>query len=235
MSGATGDPLGAGDRKPAELARPDQFEHHAACEQHVDAAGNDVVERGCRAAIGHVGHLDPGHALEQFACHVRRRAGAGRRVGELALLLLGVGDEFLHRLCRRGVRHAHVEGEAHQQRDRRKIGERVVGERAVERAVDRQRRTPDQHRVAVRVGPRDHLGADIGAGAAFVLDHDLLAPRLGKRIGDDAGDGVGRPARCIRHDDTHESARPLLSRRLCAHGRAIKPGANAETADAPSR
>ena len=42
-------------------------------EHHVDAPGNEVVECRCRTAIGDMGHLDPGHALEQLAGEVRAR------------------------------------------------------------------------------------------------------------------------------------------------------------------
>src|SRR5262245_19576594 len=85
---------GAGNRKSAELPRPDEVERDAARELEVDASWNEVVVGGPGATIGHVGHLDASHALEQLAGHVRGRADAGRRIGELASLLLGVGDEL---------------------------------------------------------------------------------------------------------------------------------------------
>ena len=56
------------------------------------------VMRLRHAAIGDMGHLDAGHALEQLAGHVRHRAGAGRGVGEL--LRLRELDEIADRLHR---------------------------------------------------------------------------------------------------------------------------------------
>ena len=78
----------------------------------------------------------------------------------------------------RGVRHAHQGRRDADQRHRDKIGENVVGEVRVEKAVDRVRERPEEDGVAV--GRRAHrsLGADIGAGAGLVLHHDLLAPEL---------------------------------------------------------
>ena len=50
--------------------------HHRAdvVEHHVDASGNEVLERGSGAAIGDVGHLDAGHALEELAGEMDRGA-----------------------------------------------------------------------------------------------------------------------------------------------------------------
>jgi hypothetical protein len=80
----------------------------------------------------------------------------------------------------------------------------------IKRPVHRQGGAADQQGVAIRIGARDRLGADIGAAAAFVLDDDLLAPDFGQRIGDDAGDRVGRSSRRIGHHEPHETARPRL-------------------------
>ena len=45
---------------------------------------------------------------------------------------------------------------------------------------------PPSQRVAVGRGARDLAGRDRAAGAAAVLDHDLLAERRAHGIGDDA-------------------------------------------------
>ena len=87
--------LERGDREPAQLAALDQRQHRADVVEHdVDAAGDEVVERGPGAAIGHVQHLDAGHALEQLAGEMDRGAVAGRGEGDLARVGLGVGDEL---------------------------------------------------------------------------------------------------------------------------------------------
>ena len=90
----------------------------------------------------------------------------------------------------------------------------VVVERGIEEAVDRERQRPDQDRVAIGVGARDRLGADIAAGAALVLDHHLLAPERGEPVGEDAGDRVGSASRRERNDQANDAARPAL----CARG-----------------
>src|SRR5215468_4842310 len=52
---------------------------------------------GSPAAIGHVQHLDAGHALEQLAGEMHRRAVAGGSERYLASVGLGVGDEICDR------------------------------------------------------------------------------------------------------------------------------------------
>jgi hypothetical protein len=59
----------------------------------------------------------------------------------------------------------------------------------------------------------DESVADIGAGAAFVLDDDLLVPDFGELFGDDPRIYVGRTARRKRHDHMNGSIRPR--RRSC--------------------
>src|SRR5215471_17779034 len=59
--------------------------------------------RSLKAAIGHVGHFDAGFALEQFAGEMERRAVARRCIAQR--LHLGVRDELLDRVRRRGIRH----------------------------------------------------------------------------------------------------------------------------------
>ena len=74
----------------------------------------------------------------------------------------------------------------HQQRYRREIFQRVVRQRFVEAGIDNDRRTRQIKRVAVRRRLRHHFGADIAAGAGPVVDDDLLVPRLGEFLSDQA-------------------------------------------------
>jgi hypothetical protein len=69
-------------------------------------------------------------------------------------------------------------------------------------------------RVAVRRRLRRRLAGDVAAGAAAVLDHDLLAPGLRQVPGHDARDGIGAAAGRIGHDQAHVARRPGL--RPCA-------------------
>ena len=69
----------------------------------------------------------------------------------------------------------------------------------------------DPHHVAVGLGIGDALGAGHAAGAADVLDHDLLAEDLTHALGEHAADGVLRPAR--RERDHHgDRARRIILR-----------------------
>ena len=141
---------GAGVAKHAHLPSLGVFERGAAGEQEMDATRNEIVHRRPGAAIGHVGHLDPGHAPEQLAAQMGRRSGAGRRKRET--ILFGVGDEFLGRRDRHRVRHEHEKGEAADERDRSEVRNRVIAERPIKAAIDRLRKATHQHRVAVGIG-----------------------------------------------------------------------------------
>src|SRR5262249_35621167 len=95
----------------------------------------------------------------------------------------------------------------------REVLERIVIERWKQEAVHRERHRGDQHRIAVGIGPHDRLGADIGGAAAAVLDHHLLAPDVRELAGNHPGDGVGPAAGRKRHDQAHETVRPILGGR----------------------
>ena len=69
-------------------------------EHDLHLSAEQIGQRGRRAAIGHVHHVDAGHHLEQLAGHVREPADAGRRHVDLARIGLGVGDELGNRLGR---------------------------------------------------------------------------------------------------------------------------------------
>ena len=59
----------------------------------------------------------------------------------------------------------------------------------------------EEQRVAIRIGAGDAAGAKRSAGAADILDDDLLAEILGHGFGDEAGDGIGRAAGREGNDD----------------------------------
>src|SRR5262249_23297341 len=105
-------------------------------------------------------------------------------------------------------------------------------------AIGRVGHRGDVERVAVGIGSRRDLSADIGAGAATVLDHHLLTPSLREPVAKDACDHVGGAAGHERNDDADVPRGPALQRRtLCSgrtgeragrqHGRGKKPGETA--------
>ena len=88
--------------------------------------------------------------------------------------------------------------------DRREIPERVVGELLVQARIGGDSRVHPQQRVAVGHGLRHELRRDIAAGAAAVIDHELLADRAGELLRHHAHDDV-RPA--ARRDRQHQAYR----------------------------
>jgi len=94
--------------------------------------------------------------------------------------------------------------------DRLEVLERIVGDRRIERRIDHEVRAVDQERVAVGRRLRGAAGADVAAGAADVLDIELLAHLLGQLRRDHPREQVGRAAGCERNDHAHRSRRVAL-------------------------
>ena len=122
----------------------------SAREHDLHLSAEQVGQRGRRAAIGHMHHVDAGHHLEQLAGHMRRAPVAGRRHVDLARVGLGVGDELGNGLGRNRRIHLHDVGHAHDARDRRDVADEIEIELVVERRVDRVAATDQEQRVAVR-------------------------------------------------------------------------------------
>ena len=134
-------------------------------------------------------------------------ADAGRGIGELARIGLGVGDQLLDVFRRhRRMHHQHQRAGA-DQADRLEILARVVADIAVERRIDRQRPGAAEHqRVAVRRGLGDRARRDRAARAAAVLDHDLLAEHRAHLVGGDTRHDVVAAAGRVGH---HQRDRPV--------------------------
>ncbi len=197
-----------------ELAGLDLLQRRAERIEHEGhAAAHQVLQRRPRAAIGHMRGLDAGARLEQLAGQMVGRAVARRGVARLAFLGLQLGDQLGQRarlLGRDQQHHRHEAGQRHQL----EILQRIVGKLVVERDVDAVRRGgAEQQRVTVGLRLGDLLGADRAAGAALVLDHDLLAELFRQRHRQDAREDVGRAARRERHDELHRLVRVLLRQR----------------------
>ena len=97
-------------------------------------------------------------------------------------------------------------------RDRTNILPAVIAELIlVDVRQDEQRAGGDDaERVAVGRGFRHRADADGAAGAALVLDHELLAQTLRQAVGENARRDVGVAAGRERHDHRHRPGRPLL-------------------------
>ena len=88
--------------------------------------------------------------------------------------------------------HAEEEAGGAEPGDRRELGERIDAGFCDQLRRDAERRhRRNQQRVAVGLRRCDRLGADQGAGTGPVVDHDRLAERLLKLIGDQPPQDVG--------------------------------------------
>ena len=149
----------------------------------------------------------PAADLQHLGAEMLRTAIAGRAIGQ-ARIGLGVGDELGERLRRNRRVDDQRERHAGDQRDRREILHGIVGQLLVERLVDRKRgRGRHQERVAVGLGSRDLLGAERGAGARLVLDHDDRVQPALDLVGDQPAEQIGGAAGRIRHDHLDVAAR----------------------------
>jgi hypothetical protein len=99
------------------------------------------------------------------------------------------------------------------QADGREILARVVTGVGIETWIDRHRAgVTEQERVAVGLGLGDRPGAERAAGAAAVVDHDVLLERDRKLFRNDASDRIDAAARRERHDKRDGPRRPALRR-----------------------
>jgi hypothetical protein len=140
-------------------------------------------------------------------------AGPGRRIVELAGIALGRRDQFADRFRRNGRVHQHDQRARGDQPDRREIPSRVVADILIERRIDRERAgAAETERIAVGRGFRDLARRDRAAGAALVLDHDLLAERAAHLLGDDARHQVIAAAGRVGNHQRDRPRRIVLAR-----------------------
>ncbi len=167
----------------------------------VDLAGQRVVQRRAHAAVRHVHQVGARGHLEQLAHHVRDRAVAGRRVGQLARFALGQLDQVGDVLGRNLGVDGHDVRHGGQVRDGREVLLAVERQVRVDGRVDAVRADGgDAQDVAVGRAAGDEGAADRTAGAAAVFDHHGLAQFLAQLVGEQAADDVGRASGRERND-----------------------------------
>jgi hypothetical protein len=167
-------------------------------DHQVDLAGHKILHGRTAAAIWHERKAGAGLFLKQDAGDMRSRSRD--RLRRLVGVCLQPGDETLEVVGRHGFLCEDQERIARKQRDRLEILHDVVRKR--ESCAVRNVGVPlaDVEGVAVRRRARDAADADAAAGAANILDDDGLTQRHPHALGEDAGDGIRRPARGERHD-----------------------------------
>ena len=134
-------------------------------------------------------------------------AGPGRAEGDLAGLLPGELDQVRHRLDRqRRIDHQH-ERHAREQRDRREVLARIIGQALAHGHVDREHRARRHHdRVAVGRRMRDRGCRRHAAAARPVLHDERLAQALLEPLAQDASEQAGDAARRKRDDEADGAA-----------------------------
>ena len=178
-----------------------RYQRRHRIEHQVHLAADEIGDGGGGALVRHVHHVRPGHRFEQLHREVVGRAFADRRVIEFAWLRPGVRDEFLYGIHRHRVVHREQLRIERKQTDWREVLHRVVRQFAVEQRIDDERpRRAEQQGVAVGCRFRHGVRTNDAAGAAAVVDNDLLAPGFSQFHADGACDDVRASASGKRHN-----------------------------------
>ena len=135
------------------------------------------------------------------------RADAARTHIDFARIDLGICDEVRDRLHRQRRIDYDDQRRTLDAGDRRNVAGEAEVEIVIERLVDNAGRAGQQKRVAIRRRMGHEAGADIGAGAATVLDDDLLIETLRHRLGHKPRDNVERAAGRDGNDETDRFVR----------------------------
>ena len=189
-----------GDR--LQLAGADVLGGDMDGQEHVaDLAAQKILHRARRALVGHVHQLDARRGLDQRHRQMMRRADARAAVGERLGRGLGRRDQLAERVgLLAGMGHQHQRAPG-REAERREVGHRIVGQVLVEAGVHDQRVDRRHQRLAVGLGARHLLAADIAAGARDILHHHGLAEPGRQPLGHEAGDDVGAGAGRERHHE----------------------------------
>ena len=133
-------------------------------EHHVHVATEQPLNRGARAAIGHLVELDTGRLLEQHGGEMERVSDAGVRDIDLARLPLGLVDQLGHGIDLElvGIGYQYTQ-EAGGERHWREILGGIEWQLLVETGISGiGRDITEQHGVAVGWRLGDEIGAEIG-------------------------------------------------------------------------
>ncbi len=174
-------------------------------DRHLDLSADQFVEHRPRALVGDMLDARAGHRLEQL--HRQGGRVRTRTVIERVRARAGERHQVLHRLRRYRRVHDQQQLLVGGMHDGREVAQRVVGQLASERGVDRVAGGHQQQRVAVGLRARDQLAADDAVDRGAVVDHERLRGRFRQPLGDHASDQVGAAGRRVGHDQAHRTVR----------------------------
>ena len=138
-------------------------------------------------------------------------AGPGRSVLHALLVGFRVGDELGQRADRKVLARDQDARGIRDQRHRLEIGHRVVRRLFVEgRDLAEYGEAGEQQRIAVGRRLGDPVRTGHAAGAADILDDELLMQQLAHARCEDSRLRVVRAARGIGHHESHRPHRPIL-------------------------
>jgi hypothetical protein len=186
---------GGAHRERAHLARGDVRLHRQRPQQcHLHLSTEQPRDRRRGALVAHIDHVESGGKLEHLQSQMRCAANSAAGIIELAGLGAQQREQFGNRLRRHRRMHHEHKRHFREQRYRLEAPDRIVGQVAAERRIDRMRAGNPQYGVAVRRGARCGSRAQHAAASRTVIDHHLLTQRLGKRFGEQPRGDVGAAA-----------------------------------------
>ena len=198
--------MGSGD-EPAQAARLQlRYDRRIVGEDRGHMAAQQRVDRGSRAGVGHVGHVDVRGALEDLEGDVQRGRGTSARQRQFA----GLGARRGQQIGERPVGRGAIDDQHH--RGRRQIADRLetggwIVVLLFQRRIDDEGIRHQQDRIAVRRRARDGLGSDHRAATRAVFDHHRGSLRPSDLLRHQAGQDVGPAAGRVGNDDLDGSRR----------------------------
>ena len=187
----------AGDGQGLELATVDLgLEGHGVVDAVLHFVGHQRNDQRCRALVGDVGRLGLDLHVEHFRNHVLGRAGTGG--AEVQLVLLDLGDQFVHAVDAGGGTGDQQEGRLGDRGDGRQVGAGVVGHALVQRGRDHHGAAgADQEGAAIGLGAADVGRGDVAVGTGLAFHDDAGLDALFQFQGHDAGQHVAGAAGCV--------------------------------------
>ena len=181
-------------------------------------AADEIDDALLPALIRDVLHLDAGQHIEQLAHQVLRTAAGHRCHIELPRPRLGIGDELMQSIHRRGrIDHQDVIGfgdDGHRceilEHIERRLGEQAQNNLAV---------PAQQHRIAIGRSLGHSVGSGQGVAAGTVINEDIAAERFTQFVADQTRQGGGTAAGRIRRDPADRFVGIILLRNVLLRNR----------------